>query len=55
MDYHETRLPYDRRRDVLWRTLCESYFRRLVGPDACVLDSGPATATSSITSGARGE
>jgi SAM-dependent methyltransferase len=40
MDYHETRLPYDRRRDVLWRTLCESYFQRLVGPDACVLDVG---------------
>lgn len=38
--YHAARLPPDPRRDVLWRTLCDHYFRRLVGPDDCVLDLG---------------
>lgn len=40
MGYHETRLAYDPRRDVLWKTLCESYFQALVPPDACVLELG---------------
>lgn len=38
--YHETRLSYDLRRELLWKTLCESYFQRLVHPDACVLELG---------------
>jgi len=38
--YHDTRLPFDRRRDVLWKTLCEAYFQLLVPPDACVLELG---------------
>ena len=38
--YHDTRLAFDPRREVLWRTLCEAYFQRLVPPDACVLDLG---------------
>ena len=38
--YHDTRLVYDARRDVLWRTLCTSYFQRLVPQDACVLELG---------------
>ena len=25
---------------MLWKTLCESYFRRLIPPDACVLELG---------------
>jgi SAM-dependent methyltransferase len=39
-DYHATRLPYDERRDLLWKTLCENYFQRLVGPQDCVLELG---------------
>ena len=38
--YHDTRLAYDPRRDLLWKTLCDAYFQRLVPPDACVLDLG---------------
>lgn len=38
--YHETRLPYDARRDLLWKTLCEAYFQRLIPEDACVLELG---------------
>lgn len=39
-NYHATRLPYDERRDILWKTLCENYFQRLVGPQDCVLELG---------------
>jgi SAM-dependent methyltransferase len=39
-NYHATRLPYDKRRDLLWKTLCECYFQRLVGPQDCVLELG---------------
>jgi len=39
-NYHETRLAYDERRNLLWKTLCESYFQRLVGPADCVLELG---------------
>jgi SAM-dependent methyltransferase len=39
-DYHETRLKYDQRRDLLWRTLCDHYFQRLVRSDATVLELG---------------
>lgn len=38
--YHETRLPYDEKREVLWKTLCTSYFQRFIAPDACVLELG---------------
>lgn len=38
--YHETRFAYDRRRDVLWKTLCAAYFQRLIPADACVLELG---------------
>lgn len=38
--YHETRLRYDRRRDRLWKTLCEHFFQRFVSPDATVLELG---------------
>lgn len=38
--YHETRFEFDARRDLLWKTLCESYFSRLIEPDFHVLDLG---------------
>lgn len=38
--YHETRLVYDERRDVLWKTLCEAFFQNLVPADGCVLELG---------------
>jgi SAM-dependent methyltransferase len=38
--YHEIRLPYDEKREVLWRTLCESYFQRQIPHHACVLELG---------------
>ena len=38
--YHETRFDFDPRREVLWATLCECYFQKLVSPDDCVLDIG---------------
>ena len=39
-NYHETRLTYDVRRQVLWKTLCGHYFQRLIKPDDCVLELG---------------
>jgi hypothetical protein len=38
--YHDTRLAYDPRRDLLWKTLCDAYFQRLISPGACVLELG---------------
>ncbi|WP_305907129.1 methyltransferase domain-containing protein [Methylomarinum sp. Ch1-1] len=38
--YHNTRLAYDDRRELLWKTLCESYFQNLVSEDASVLELG---------------
>jgi SAM-dependent methyltransferase len=38
--YHETRLPFDKKREVLWKTLCQSYFQRQIPADACVLELG---------------
>jgi SAM-dependent methyltransferase len=38
--YHDTRFDFDPRREVLWATLCECYFQKLVSPDDCVLDIG---------------
>ena len=40
MAYHETRFAHDDRRKVLWRTLCSSYFQRLVAPSDAVLELG---------------
>lgn len=39
-DYHQVRLPPDRRRAVLWKVLCEHYFQLLINPDATVLELG---------------
>jgi|SRR5579871_588683 len=38
--YHDTRFAPDTRRDVLWKTLVESYFQALVPAGACVLELG---------------
>ena len=38
--YHESRLPPDVRRDVLWQTLWTAFFSARVPRDACVLDLG---------------
>jgi len=38
--YHAIRLPYDSRRETLWKTLCRCYFQPLIAPDACVLELG---------------
>lgn len=38
--YHETRLEHDPRRDVVWKSLWQYYFRKLVPADSCVLDLG---------------
>jgi Methyltransferase domain. len=38
--YHEIRLPYDSKREILWRTLCRCYFQPLIAPDSCVLELG---------------
>ncbi len=38
--YHQTRFEYDARREVLWRSLFQFYFRRWIGQDDCVLELG---------------
>jgi SAM-dependent methyltransferase len=38
--YHETRFEFDTRRELLWATLCKSYFQNLVAPEHCVLEIG---------------
>jgi SAM-dependent methyltransferase len=38
--YHGSRLTTDKRRDVLWRTLWQGYFRARVPENGCVLDLG---------------
>lgn len=38
--YHDTRFTYDPKRELLWKTLCNSYFQRLVPKNSCVLELG---------------
>ena len=38
--YHDTRFPFDQRREIVWRTLCRSFFDKLVDPEAHVLELG---------------
>lgn len=38
--YHETRLPFDFKREILWKTLCRYYFQPLIAPEAYVLELG---------------
>jgi SAM-dependent methyltransferase len=39
-DYHTTRLPFDKKREVLWSALCDFYFSRFIRPDHHVLELG---------------
>ena len=38
--YFQTRLAYDDRREVLWRTLCRYHFAKFVSSSDCVLELG---------------
>lgn len=38
--YHDTRLPFDQRRESLWKTLSVAYFQRWIKLDDCVLELG---------------
>ncbi|MBO0735855.1 MAG: class I SAM-dependent methyltransferase [Alphaproteobacteria bacterium] len=38
--YHRTRLAFDPRRDIVWRSLWTFYFSRIISLDDCVLDLG---------------
>jgi SAM-dependent methyltransferase len=38
--YHQTRLSFDPRRDVVWRSLWRFHFRKLISSNDCVLDLG---------------
>ncbi len=38
--YHETRLPYDPKREILWRALWKFYFSKYIVSSACVLELG---------------
>jgi SAM-dependent methyltransferase len=40
MSYHESRLPPDTKRDVVWQALWRFYFSRMIPLDFCVLDLG---------------
>ncbi len=40
LSYHETRFPFDRRREIVWQTLCANFFNRLINPDFHVLELG---------------
>jgi hypothetical protein len=40
LNYHETRFAYDPRREVLWKTLCASYFGPMIRPEFHVLELG---------------
>ena len=38
--YHETRLPHDPRREMVWRALWRFRFRKMIAEEDCVLDLG---------------
>jgi hypothetical protein len=38
--YHESRLAYDPRREIVWNALWRYHFRKIISPDFCVLDLG---------------
>ena len=40
MSYHASRFTFDPRREVLWRTLCEACFQKLIPRQGCVLELG---------------
>ncbi len=38
--YHDTRFEFDPRREVLWKTLCDAYFNKLIRPEFHTLELG---------------
>ena len=38
--YHDTRFSYDENRSLLWKTLCDAYFNKIVPNNAAVLELG---------------
>ena len=38
--YHQTRFPFDERRQKMWSSLWRLYFSKLIPADACVVDLG---------------
>jgi SAM-dependent methyltransferase len=38
--YHQTRLRFDPKREVLWKSLWRFYFCKIISPNDCVLDLG---------------
>jgi SAM-dependent methyltransferase len=38
--YHQTRLPYDQKREILWRALWKFYFSKHITSSDCVLELG---------------
>jgi SAM-dependent methyltransferase len=38
--YHDTRLQYDPKRRVLWQTLCDAFFGKMISPEYHVLELG---------------
>ncbi len=40
LSYHETRFPFDQRREIVWQTLCSSFFNPLIAADSHVLELG---------------
>lgn len=40
LGYHETRFPFDQRREIVWQTLCSSFFNSLVDQNSHVLELG---------------
>lgn len=38
--YHDTRFPFDPRREIVWQTLCNYYFNKLLRPEFHVLELG---------------
>jgi SAM-dependent methyltransferase len=39
-EYHDTRFTFDQRRELVWKTLYDAYFRKLINSDDCVLELG---------------
>jgi SAM-dependent methyltransferase len=40
LSYHETRFPFDQRRETVWQTLCADFFNPRIGPEFHVLELG---------------
>lgn len=40
MTYHQTRFIFEPKREILWKTLCRYYFKKLIHPEFHVLELG---------------